>query len=307
MPDVHCWYALSCCARPGTAGAAGAGEAAGAKRELPPWLRGQAWAGAGAAGAGPGGGEGVPAAAGAAPGANAEDVQAPGPPAFVTDFAHTAYLSLHACPGVIIFTSACCAWTRMVAAGRAGDRSRTARLHWPAVQCQSQGGCTDTCQLSIKKFYFYRSRLRRQAAYVRAYQEKVRQREAELAARGAGGLPDAKFGKAEPDAKRPRVEGRFAGAAASAAGAAAARTPALVKPEPGAAERMAERAAEPPKAEPATVRTAVHCTVAGPNCRLDMTVSRFCAVLTRAAMAACGSLRLSNMSHARPGDQAEAL
>jgi len=287
-----------CRARPGTAGAAGAGEAAGAKRELPPWLRGQAWAGAGAAGAGPGGGEGAPVAAGAPPGADAEDVQAPGPPPPL----HTPrmYAFMHAGVSASLPVPALhgLGWLRPSARARG---SRAARLHWSAVQHQSQGHCADIV-LAQQQGGGQRSRLRRQAAYVRAYQEKVRQREAELAARGAGGPPD---GKPEPDAKRPRVEGRFAGAAAGAAGAAAARAPAAVKPEPGAAER----AAAAPKAEPALVRAAVHCTVSGPVRRLDTTGRRCGAEQCLRALlrARAALLRSSNMSHARPGGKADVL
>ncbi len=78
-----------------------------------------------------------------------------------------------------------------------------------------------------------------QAAYVRAFQEKVRRREAELAAQGAGtAAPDDKAG---PEKKKLRVDGDYSGAAAGGAGAGLGAKPvagpAAVKAEPAAAVR----------------------------------------------------------------------
>ena len=68
-----------------------------------------------------------------------------------------------------------------------------------------------------------------QAAYVRTYQEKVRQREAELAARAAAASPGA-----APDAKRPRMDGAFSGDANGAPHAQAPAAAAAAKAEPPA-------------------------------------------------------------------------
>ncbi|KAK9822848.1 hypothetical protein WJX81_003226 [Elliptochloris bilobata] len=73
-----------------------------------------------------------------------------------------------------------------------------------------------------------------QAAYVRAYQEKVRLREAGLAARAAAASDDA----AAPDVKRPRTDGAYFGAANGAPGVTAERD--AVKADPDAQAHKAE-------------------------------------------------------------------
>lgn len=74
---------------------------------------------------------------------------------------------------------------------------------------------------------------------MRAFQDKVRRREAELAAQGAGtAAPDDQAG---PEKKKLRVDGDYSGADAGGAGAVSgaeqATGPAAVKAEPAAAVR----------------------------------------------------------------------
>ena len=79
---------------------------------------------------------------------------------------------------------------------------------------------------------------------VRTYQERVRQREAEMAARAAGASPGA-----APDAKRLRVDGAFSGAANSAPPAQA---------QLAAAAAQAER---PAQARAPSAVSVMHCVI----------------------------------------------
>ena len=64
---------------------------------------------------------------------------------------------------------------------------------------------------------------------MRTYQEKVRQREAELAARATAASPGG-----APDAKRPRTDGAYSGDANGAPHAQAPAAAAAAKAEPAA-------------------------------------------------------------------------